>query len=273
MGKQKVEVYKGRSNGCLWMILLPIFGLCFIVVACMGTITAALAGGLISECDVREGNFASVLEGAESARVEIVTGIAEINITPLTDSNNLFEADIRYCGEVDFSAGGDDVRTIRLEQVNTDGNIFGTFNIFGVGEGNELVWNIGLAEGVPIDLDLESGIDNANLDLSDVTLAELTSETGVGEVVLSLPNPVESYDVNLESGVGDITINLPEGAAVRVEADLGIGDIDAANLTQISGDGDGPGSQNSVWESDNYAEADERITILINGGVGDITIR
>jgi len=273
MGKQKVEVYKGRNNGCLWMILLPIFGLCFIVVACMGAITAALAGGIISDCDVQTANFSDALEGAESARVEVLTGIAEINITPLSDSNNLFEADITYCGEVDFVAGGDDVRTIRLEQINTDGNIFGNLNFFDVGDDDPLIWNIRLAEGVPIDLNLESGIENADLDLADLTLAGLNSETGVGDAVINLPEPVESYDVDLNTGVGNITINLPEGAAVRVEADLGIGEIDGGGLTQISGNDEGPGSSNSVWESDDYADADVRITISINGGVGDITIR
>ena len=274
MGTQRVEVYKGKGRGgCFWLILASLFLICIVPILCVGAIAAGLASGAISEVDLKSASFSEPLGDADSAQIQIDSGVAQVNINALTDSNNLFEGDITYYGEIDFTAGGDIEKIIRLEQVNTSGNFFGNFNFFNINTGEDIQWNIGIAPDVPVALNIQSGIESSTFNLADLYITDLQTNLGVGDTNITLPEPQESYSVNINSGIGNVTVNLPHDVAVRITAQQGLGDITVpANLRRISGeDSDFGGS--GVWESEGFANAERTITIEINGGVGDITVQ
>jgi len=273
MGKQ-VQVQKGKNNrSCLWIILGAIFLICFAPILCVGVITAALFSGLISDVDLQTANFSEAMNDAETARVEIFSGVAQINISTLDDSNNLFEGDITYFGEIDFTAGGGADRVIRLEQLSVDENVFGLFDVFNiVTNSDEVTWNVGLAPDVPTEINIESGIENSTLDLSTLNLTGLTTNFGVGDIDLTLPTPQQSYRVTINAGIGNVAISLPETGAIRLEADQGIGDLDTGRLLEVTSDESTTGNT-GVWETEGFENAEITIIIDINGGVGDITLR
>jgi len=273
MGEQ-VQVKKGKNNnGCLWIIVAAVFLVCFVPILCVGLITAALVTGVVSDVDLEETSFSEAFNDAESARIEISTGVGEINIDSLGDSNNLFEGDITYFGEIDFTAGGGADRVVRLEQLNVEENIFGVFDVFNiVTNSEEVAWNIGLAPEVPITLDIESGIEDSTLNLDGLNLNAFAGNFGLGDISITLPQPEQSYTVDLNAGVGNIIIMLPEGAAVRLEANQGIGNLNVERLQEVSSE-ESPVGNIGVWETEGFGNADTGITITINGGLGDITIR
>lgn len=273
MGQKRVEVYKDRRNSGCWLALIPLVALCFGAIMCVGAITAGLAAGLIRDVEVVQETFTEARDGAETAQIEIETGVASVNINALQDTDNLFVGDITYYGEVDFTTGGAEDRIVRLQQVDTEENIFGIFDFLNVSSRDDIIWDIGLAQDIPIDLLISAGVQDTTLDLSGLILSNVSLDLGVGEVDLTLPRPNTSYNVDINSGVGGITVDLPEGIAVRIEVTQGVGDVNVSGLDQISADEDNPASESGVWESADYNDAETRITITIDGGVGDITVR
>jgi hypothetical protein len=64
-------------------------------------------------------------------------------------------------------------------------------------------------------------------------------------------------------------VQLPAGAAVRIEAQTGLGSLKfPAALPRVKGGSDFI-SQNGVWETEGYALAAQQITIRFKGGVGE----
>jgi hypothetical protein len=234
---------------------------------------------------------------ATSARVNLNLGIADTNITALSDSTDLISADLSYVGEVEFVAEGETAKVISLSQ--TDEGDEGPFNIFGFGwvfQGEDLNWNIGLSPEVPIDLSISGGVGAANFDLSGLEITDLNVSSGVGEITVNLPATSERFDARVSSGVGKIsltipegtgdvsldinggvgetTIDVPDGAGVRLEADSGVGSVNLpSNFTRISGDDDNIVGQSGTWESQGFAEADQQINITFKGGVGSLNVR
>lgn len=270
MGRQQVEVYKSnRRSGCFWILLLILAA----PILCVGAIAAGIASGTISEVDLKTASFSEPLGDVESAQIQIDSGVAQININPLTDSSNLFEGDITYYGEIDFTAGGDTEKVVRLEQINTEDNFFARFNIFNINTRQDIPWNIGIAPDVPVDLAINSGVESSTLNLAGLYLTRLQANLGVGEMTITLPEPQESYTVDVNSSVGSVNITLPEGVAVHISANQGVGNINVpSNLTQTNGNDNVVGGSGE-WESEGFANAERTITIDINGGVGEITIR
>ena len=171
---------------------------------------------------------------------------------------------------------GDSNRTVRLEQVNETNNFWDIFNVFGVGS-LDLHWDIGINPDVPVAIDMDGGVGELILNLEALTLTNLDLSVGVGSLNVTLPEPAESrYTVDIEGGVGGITITLPENVAVRLEAVIGVGEVDIENNTlQRIDDGNGGNDAgvDGIWETENFASADTAIIIHFDGGVGELVIR
>lgn len=252
--------------------------------------------GWAADVEVKTASFSEPLEDARSARVSLNLGVADTHVGALSDSNDLITADLSYVGEVDFVAQGETEKVISLSQTSAEDN--GGFNFFGFGwffQGEQLNWNIGLSPEVPIDLSINGGVGEANLDLSSLQVTGLNVSSGVGAMTVNLPSSGESYSARLSSGVGefnvtipegpDVTLNInggvgestidvPEGAGVRVDADSGVGGVNLpSNFIRTSGDDDNFVGERGVWETEGFAQADQRIIITFNGGVGGLNVR
>ncbi|MFN8374973.1 MAG: hypothetical protein U0694_19120 [Anaerolineae bacterium] len=248
--------------------------------------------GWVSSREVQSGSYEDPLNDATSAEVNVGISVGEVNVTTLTDSSNLFEADISYVGRVEFFQRGEAERFVSLQQTESgNGNFdFGDlFNFWDI-RIDQVVWNIGIAPEVPINLDVNAGVGRADLNLADVNLTRLSVNAGVGEVIATLPATDASYEavfsggtgsmeitvpegaaveLRVSGGVGGTTIDVPDGASVTLDASTGLGGVDVpAGYTLTSGnDNDG------VWQSGDYNNDARQITIHYEGGVGGLTVR
>ncbi len=252
--------------------------------------------GWAGNVEVKTASFSEPLGDASSASVNLSLGVADTAISSLSDSNNLISADLRYIGEVEFIAEGDREKVISLSQ--TDEGDEGPFNMFGFGwvfHDEELNWTIGLSPDLPIDLSINGGVGEANLDLSALQITNLNVSSGVGQLTLNLPATREPFEARLSSGVGEVdvtipagpdvtldisggvgetTIDVPDDAGVRLDAESGVGGVNLpSNFTRVSGDEDDFVGENGIWESEGFAEAGQQIIITFNGGVGSLNIR
>jgi hypothetical protein len=176
------------------------------------------------------------LENAQSVRAELRMGAGELNVTGGADA--LMEADFAYNvadwePEVDYDVSGD-TGELKVEQ--------GSGEDIPLGGEPRNEWDLRFNDAVPIDLNVQMGAGETTVDL-----------TG-------------SYDrdiaATIEGGVGEATVQLPSEIGVRVNAEGGLGQINAEGL-QREGD---------AYVNDAYGDSDVTLDVDVRGGVGQINL-
>lgn len=199
------------------------------------------------------------LDAAEHAEIDIRVGVSELRLSSQSDSDTLVSGTVRTGRGESFRMntrldGETKVVTLRSEQQGISTGPSG-------GRG----WNLSLAPRVPLDLTISTGVGRGQFDLEDLVISDLEVDAGVGETIANLPPPRDgSYEASFETGVGATTVRVPANAAVRVEIDKGLGSVTVRGGFDALGD--------DVYETPGFEDADERIEIQIDGGVGAITI-
>lgn len=256
----------------LWPILLVAAGLELLVGrrSALGSLISAvivlglIAGGVwfVSTSDFTRMS-AQAIEIREprgdimSARVTLSPAMAQINVQALNDSGNFVEGTVlqRRNERViqDFAKGN----TARLD-VKTSG---GTG--VAMGPGGRYAWNFSFHPDVKLDLNIDAGMGDVNLDLRTLTLESVKVNAGMGVVTIKLPETGE-FDVNVDSGMGTVVIEVPAGLGVRLQTETAIvGRNLPAGYTQ----------NNNRYTSPNYSTAENRADIQVDLGLGSITIR
>jgi hypothetical protein len=236
-------------------------------VIALGLVIVGPALGLVSTPELKNDQFSEPLEDADSAEIFLKSGVANLTLNALDDSNQLIEADLTHLGDVSFSAQGESQKEIRIEEAGVDFNK--NWNPFAwFGEGTEH-WEVGLSDEVPLDLQIEAGVGDSMLDLSQLQLASLRVNSGVGEVELYLPEMEEAYRATIEGGVGDVFVTIPEETRIDLKVSTGPGGVsvqmgeDASGKLNIT---TGPGD--SVIDIPD----DAAVRIEATTGVGEIIL-
>jgi hypothetical protein len=289
-----LELLFGRSNRGLSLLIGG-----GAVVLLLALMLVGPSIGLAPNIDVKTAQYTEPLgSGVRAAHVNLSFPVGRNTVQALTDSSRLFDADLRYVGDLKYNvSGASDEPQVTLSAENASVPFYDVLGLFRASslDDQELRWNIGLSPNVPLDLRLNGGVGDSTIDLSGLMLTSLDFSTGVGDSTISLPGS-GSYPVSLNGGVGTVVVNFADGAAVNARVDAGVGSItldvpdDApvrlqaegglggvhvpSGYTRISGQ-DTSLDHSGVWESPAYAAASggSRIDISFNGGVGDLTIR
>jgi hypothetical protein len=67
---------------------------------------------------------------------------------------------------------------------------------------------------------------------------------------------------------------VPSGAAVRVEAEVDIGDLHIdSRFDKISGGERDFLSESGIWETPGFTTADKKVFIIFNGDIGSLRVR
>ena len=126
-------------------------------------------------------------------------------------------------------------------------------------------WSVALAGGLPWRLNLRSSTGNLDVDLRDLTVAEVRLRSTFGDVAVTLP-VAGGADLDLGLVFGDLTVTVPEGLAVRVKLQMGpLANVehDERRFTQLA-----PRELGTPL----YAVAAERCTVSVWLGTGDLRI-
>ncbi len=199
------------------------------------------------------------LGNAESVQAAIKMGVGQLNIRG--GATNLMDAEFTYNvedwrPEVDYQQRGD-IGELQVSQPDAEINGIPDDNI-------EYRWDIALQNAIPLDLNVDLGVGESELNLSGLALQDLVVDTGVGSAVIDLTGPwQDSFDVRINGGVGETTVYLPENVGLHMAADTGIGSL-VVNGLQKDGD---------VYTNAAYGNSDVSITLEINGGIGEITVQ
>jgi len=196
------------------------------------------------------------LQGAKSVSADI--DIPAGSVTVSGGSGKLLDASFNYDDSegkptIDYSVSGShgDLDITQNDQDNTHWG------------GRRDDWNLRMASGVPIDLKLNMGAGEGNLQMSQIDLSRLEIHVGAGDLHLDLTGPRTSdLDATIQGGVGSATIRLPKDVGVRVNASGGLGSINAHGLQR---DGD-------AYINTAYGKSAATINLTVEGGVGEINL-
>lgn len=123
-------------------------------------------------------------------------------------------------------------------------------------------WHLQLTEEVPVNLEVDMGVSDAELDLAGIRLSHLSLDAGVGDTTINLDGDwQDSFDGEIDLGVGGAEIQLPKDTGVKVSVSKGLGSIDAKGLIAQGKD---------VYVNEAYEHSDTIINLKVDVGVGGV---
>ena len=247
-----------RSEGVLMSRADRIERFVLLLVAAVAT---ALFGGACQSQQVGEMQHESRTiqpESAQSVRANLMMGAGELQVVGAADA--LMEADFSYNvadwrPRVSYEVAGN-TGELSVKQGSGGGVRLG-------GDArNE--WNLRFNDEVPIDLRVQMGAGESDLDLDSLALTGLNLEIGAGRTTVDLTGDYEQdFDASIQGGVGQATVLLPSEVGVRARAQGGLGKINAEGL-QREGDS---------YVNDAYGSSDVTVDVDVQGGVGEINLK
>lgn len=218
------------------------------------TISALATAGLLAASSAAEAQTWRTMESArqlhdrELTSVQIEYGAGELTVEP-APASMLYEMELRFDEDefepiTEYDPGE---RTLRL---GMDGR--GRGGMMNIKSGSRAV--IGLSREAPLDLDLDFGAGEAELDLSGMRIRRLDISTGASETTVRFdsPNPIAAEHVRIDAGAAELTV-------------VGLGNARARSIDFQGGVGSTTLDFTGAWAADARAS--------VHMGIGELTLR
>lgn len=248
--------------------------------------------GIFDETALKNFHFVAPIDNAAAADVELELSVGESYVYALAAGDNrLLAADLNYLGSLAFGVTGDAQRHAFLRQ-STPLTV-GWANP--VNWTNRPTWHIGLTRALPLDLRVQGGVGDADVNLTGLRLQAVRVEGNIGRMNVTLAAGRSPYSVNIRGGAGPLALNIPDGANADVNVRGGVGglllNIAAHAAVQVNVDGGvgrtemrpgfrrmeatAPGLPNTgLWETVGYHDQARRVRVNVaEGMVGNLSVR
>jgi LiaI-LiaF-like transmembrane region/N-terminal domain of toast_rack, DUF2154 len=247
------DVFIGRRS-----LVASLIGLVLILAILAGAVW--MFGVRVSTGQVLAGEQVSQpLQGVDSAQVSLSPPAGTLNLQALSEPTGLLVGQVGAPGSQhilqDYSVNA------RRAQVSL--HVTGSNFVMLPGNSDQWRWDLGLARGIPIDLEVNMGAGEARLNLTDVDLASLKVSLGVGRAELTLPQS-GSYNAQLDGAVGELVVWAPPGVGVSITPGTA---LVAANYP------DGFQKQGDTIVSPNFSTATDRVDLRLNLAIGSVSVR
>jgi hypothetical protein len=221
-----------------------------------------LLAGLFAACDepreIVTDSQTVAAGGAKTAEVDLRMGAGALRLSGAAQ-DALLEATFRYNRprlkpEVDYRVLGT-TGVLKVGHRRPSG--------FGLGRvHNE--WDLRLSKSLPMELKVNLGAGESNLDLRGLDLEGLDIDMGVGELKLDLRGPhARNLRVKIDGGIGSGTLYLPADVGVRARVDGGLGSVDFRGLMK----------DHRIYTNEAYGKSEVTIDIEIDAGIGSLDLR
>jgi N-terminal domain of toast_rack, DUF2154 len=224
-------------------------------------VATALFGGACQSQDVGEMRHESRTiqpENAQSVRANLEMGAGELQVVGAADG--LMEADFSY-NVVDWKP------RVGYEVVGNTGELSvkqGSGGGVRLGGDARNEWDLRFNDEVPIDLRVQMGAGESDLDLDSLALTGLNLNMGAGRTTVDLTGDYkQDFDASIQGGVGQATVLLPSEVGVRARAEGGLGKINAEGLQR----------EGESYVNDAYGSSDVTVDVDVRGGVGEINLK
>lgn len=194
-------------------------------------------------------------QNAQSVTAKIDMGAGQLNVDG--GSLRLLDTEFKYDEQsgkprVDYSVSGTN-GSLNVSQQESGGMHLGR---------NENTWTLRFGD-VPLDLNVNMGAGQGDLNFRQINLTRLRVEMGAGQMNLDLTGErKQNFNVDVQGGVGEAVIRLPHDVGVEIRADGGIGSIDTSGLHK----------EGSRWVNDAWGKSPITIHMNVEGGIGEIRL-
>lgn len=125
------------------------------------------------------------------------------------------------------------------------------------------IWKLKLSDQVPLELEVDVGAGQGNLNLAKVDLTRLELNIGAGQANVDLTGErAKDLEANIHGGVGEAVVRLPKNIGVVATVHGGLGSVDTHGLKEEDGE-----YTNAV-----YGKAPNTIHLTVEGGIGHIKL-
>lgn len=254
-----------------------------------------LLDSLAGEEEVKTSQLTVPKNGANRADVEVDFSVGVGTLRVLPGGDNLLETTLVHVGDIELITSGDSTRHVVLKQKMKPSSLTAPIRqgLRALANRTELKWDVAIAPDVPMHLKIDAGLGQVNVDLTGAQLSGLDIDGGVGTLRVTLPAAATSYTTHIDSGVGEVVVHVPAGASGRLDIDGGVGAIEvvlpahaAVRLEAETGIGSvqvppdfvhlDAGEYfkgSSTWQTEGFDLAESRLVIQYDGGVGQFRIR
>lgn len=251
-----MDLVIGRRRNWLTMLL----GLIVVLAVLAGTLW--YSGIWLSPSGLTAGtplNYAP--QAVASARIEISPGAGSLKINGQAAPGTLISGVIPETTD-----------TWRVNQeIRQDGNqavvklsATGNQAYFPGNRQNLTDWQLELNPVIPIDLAIDLGAGEADLDLAKLQVKNLKYDFGVGTLRLHLPEG-SALTGEVDGGIGFLTIQVPSTVGVEIQAETGL--VIRSLPTGYTKAGE------NLYRSPNFQTAATKVNLKINLALGQLIIK
>jgi len=127
------------------------------------------------------------------------------------------------------------------------------------------VWRYQLTQAVPVTISVEAGASKLDINLQDVLASHIELKMGASSVDMTLPARGASLLV-VEAGAASINMRVPSAAAARIRVKSGVTgiNVDTSRFPQLD---------SGIYQSNNFDTSLDRAEIVVEAGLGSITVK
>jgi hypothetical protein len=130
------------------------------------------------------------------------------------------------------------------------------------GSFSPLDWDVALSADTRLTLKLESGANQAEINLRDLRVTDLKLDTGASDTKLVLPARGR-VRADLDFGASSMDITIPDGVSARIRIDQGISDVKVDGRFPLIG---------GMYKSADFETAANAVDLDIDAGAANIRI-
>ncbi len=197
------------------------------------------------------------LQDAARAKVRLNHGAGRLKIGAAAESGYLLEGDCN---------GGVNVQTQRRGDLLDVELSVPTQSVPFLGDAAySLDWNLNFNSQIPLNMELNTGAQESQVDLSSLKVTEIHLQTGASATELILPANAGFTRLSVETGAASVNVRIPENVAASIRSQSGLASV-IVNEARFPRSG-------SINQSPDYETSANKVEISIQVGVGSVEVR
>ena len=246
-----VNVLIGRRAP--WLALFVVLALLAASVGGAFALSESFQGPIVRSATVT--HLDEPLGGVSSADLDIGFGAGELRVTALpASSSNLVEGRFEGRGA-----------KTRLDRAGDSADLNIDMEAPAFGHLADTKWEIRLSQVPELSMELDGGAARIELDLRELRVTNLDMGIGAAELIMTLPARAGHVEAEISGGAADIDIVVPDGVAARITVRSGFSSLEI--------DGRRFPTSGGVYESADFASAQNRIDVELDVGASSVTVR
>jgi hypothetical protein len=263
-----IDILLGRRGGPLGAVITALVLIAILagVVGFTSFTSATPAGTAASTAPSQQRTMSVPLGSASSGDVSLTFPAGALTMSALpTKGTKLLELTgsmpTGMSVNVHSSIRGDVAEAV----LSTSGDRMTWWPFGGTGSRNVLTWDVRLVPGVPLSIRINTGAGESTLDLTNVTVRQLTMNSGAGQTTIHFPANAGQTDADIHAGAGQLTLIIPPDVGAYIHRSGAIVDVHvpSGRFQQVS---DG-------YQTENYSTATNRLDLTLHLGVGSVDVQ